>query len=141
LGFDSATNRVTITGTSAFSILVSSSIAPVLGITVSYSGVLSCKFEHGVNLLKATQILLHCNVVSSMSSTSNSDTILASINIPNADYKFGDVINNNGNFYSQYPVKFPNVSQLDFWFTNERNQGLFLNNYDFTIDIEIVYFE
>lgn len=138
---DQSTNRVTVTGALAFSILSTSSMATVLGITTSHNYITSCKFANGVNLLKATQILLHCNVVSSMSSSSNSDTILATVNIPSADFKFGDVINNASTFYSAYPVKFPNVSQLDFWWTNQLNQGLFLNNYDFTVDVELTYFE
>ena len=139
--FDSTVNKFTITGTTSFNIYSSySTIAPVIGLGSSTLSGATITLPNPVNFLFASQILLHSDQVSSISGRSASDTILSVINFH--DYTFGSVISNqDGVLYSAYPVRNKDISQLTFWFTNEKYQGIFLNGYEFSLSLEISYLE
>ena len=123
----------------------SNSMGLTLGMTTGYdcysmsaSGAYSIVFPNGSFLLKAQEVLVHCDAVRSFSCRQGAgeDHVLCAVSL--AGFGYGDLIYNFVD-YNAVSVSSSDMSDVELWITNEKFEHLNLHGYNFSITLEITY--
>jgi hypothetical protein len=136
--YSSLNNKITITGTRAFTFLTAgTTMNLVLGFSSNIDSTLvnslqTVTFTRGVNLLRSPELLVNCDQIVSYSSLSLAESVL--FTVPLSGFMYGDSLYHQQD-HVPIPVKETSISSLVFKITDVEHNVVDFKDYHWVINL------